>query len=96
MILAVESHYRCDRLADNAAADVGADLLADEWHHGYRSGGGEPIGLVVATGEVAGGFVAVRERHGGENTEAGAGLAYSTGSAGKSRQRRFKRKKKRM
>lgn len=55
---------------------MGANLLAEEGHHGYGSGGGEPIGFVVATGVVAASFVAVGERHGGENTETGASLAY--------------------
>lgn len=72
----MKSHHGCNCLTNNAAADVGADLLAEEWHHRYWGSGGEPIGLVIATGEVAGGFVAVGERHGGEDTEAGASLAY--------------------
>lgn len=76
MILAVKCHCRRDCLANYTAADVGANLPAKQWHHGYGSGGGEPIGFVVATREVTGGFVAVGERHGGENGEAGASLAY--------------------
>ena len=76
MILAVKSHCRRNCLAHNTAADVGANLLAKQRHHGYGSSGGEPIGFVVATGVVTGSFVTVRERHGGENREAGASLAY--------------------
>lgn len=75
LILAVESHCRRNCLTHHTAADVGANLLAKEWHHGYGSSGGEPIGFVIATRVVTGGFVAVGERHGGKNTEARASLA---------------------
>lgn len=56
---------------------MGNDLLAEDWHHGYWRSGGEPVGFVITTGVMAGGFVAVGERHRGENREAGASLAYS-------------------
>lgn len=76
MILAVKCHCRRNCLTHHTAADVGANLLAKKWHHGYGSGGGEPIGFVVTTREVTGSFVAVGKRHCGENREAGASLAY--------------------
>lgn len=76
MILAVKRHCGRNCLAHHTAADVGDNLLAKEWHHGNGSGGGEPIGFVIATRVVTGGFVAVGERHGGENREAGASLTY--------------------
>ena len=38
-------------------------------------GGGEPVGLVVAAGVAARPAVAVGEGHGGEDGQAGAGLA---------------------
>lgn len=75
VILAVKSYCGQNSLTHHTAADVGANLLAKEWHHGYGSGGGEPIRFVVATREVTGSFVAVGERHGGKNLEAGASLA---------------------
>lgn len=75
VILAVKSHCRRTCLTHHTAADVGPNCLAKKWYHGYGSGGGEPIGFVVATGVVTGSFVAVGERHGGENREAGASLA---------------------
>jgi len=67
VILAVKSHCGRNCLTHHTAADVGANLRAGEGHHGYGGGGGEPIGFVVATRVVTGGFVAVGERHGGEN-----------------------------
>lgn len=76
VILAVKRHCRRDRLANYTAADVRANLPTNEGHHWYWSVGGEPKGFVIATREVTGGFIAVGERHGGENREAGASLAY--------------------
>lgn len=75
MILAVKSHRRGSCLTHHTAADVGSYFRAKERHHGYGSSGGEPVGFVIATRVVTGSFVAVRERHGGENREAGARLA---------------------
>lgn len=76
VILTMKRHRGRNGLANYTPANVGSNLLAKEWHHGYGSRGGEPIGFIVATGEVTGGFVAVGERHGGENRETGASLAY--------------------
>lgn len=76
-ILAVKRHCRWNSLTHHTAADVGQDLLAKDRHHWYWCGGGEPVGFVITTRVVAGSFVAIGERHGGENREAGASLAYS-------------------
>lgn len=76
VILAVKRHCGRDQLANYTAADVRANLPAKEGHHWYWSVGGEPKGFVIATREVTGSFIAVGERHGGENREAGASLAY--------------------
>lgn len=75
MILAVKRHYGRSCLTNHTAADLEANFLAKDRHHGNGSGGGEPIGFVIATREVAGSIIAVGERHGGENREAGASLA---------------------
>lgn len=64
MILAMEHNCRGNCLANNAAADVGANFLAKNWHHRNWSGGGEPVRFIVAAGKVTGSFVAVGERHG--------------------------------
>lgn len=74
LVLAVEGSHGRAGLTHHTAADVGDDLRAEERHHGYGGGGGQPAGLVVAAGIVAGGAVAVGERHGGEDAQAGAGL----------------------
>lgn len=74
MILAVKRHCTGKCLTNDTAADVGANFLVKHWHHGIGSCGRQPIGFVVAAGEVTGSFVAVGERHGGENGEAGARL----------------------
>lgn len=75
-ILAVKRHRRWSSLTHHTAADVGWNFLAKDWHHWYWCGGGEPVGLVIATGVVAGSFVAIGKRHSGENREARTSLTY--------------------
>lgn len=71
----MERHCRSNCVAHNTAADVRANLLAKERHHGYGRSGGEPIGFVIATRVMTCSFVAVGERHGGENRKTRASLA---------------------
>lgn len=71
----MKSHSRRKRLTHDTAADVGANFHPEDGHHRYGSGGREPVGFAIATGVITGCFVAGRERHGGENREAGARLA---------------------
>lgn len=61
----------CRGNANNTATDVGANFLANNWHHRNGSGGVEPVRFIIAAGKIC---VAVRESHGGENGEAGASL----------------------
>lgn len=76
-ILAVKRHCRGGSLTYHTAANVGYDFLAKDWHHGYWCGGGEPVRFVITTGVVASSFIAIGERHRGENLEARASLTYS-------------------
>lgn len=60
-------------LTHRAAADVGLDLILGHRHHGQRSRGRQPVGLVVPAGIVADiTRVAVQEGHGAEPRQAGA------------------------
>lgn len=73
-VLAVDRNGNRWGLTHRAAADVRLDVTLLNGHHGKRSRGGQPVGLVVSAGvvtEVAG--VAVQEGHGAEAREAGAG-----------------------
>ena len=74
-VLAVDGDRRGVGLAHHTAADQRADLHALHGHRGHGRVGGEPVGLVVAAGVIAGGHVAVGEGHGAEDTHAGASLA---------------------
>lgn len=76
-ILAVKRHCRWGSLTHHTAANVGYDFLAKDRHHGYWCSGGEPVGFVITTGVIASGFVAIGERHSGENWEARTSLTYS-------------------
>jgi len=73
-VLAVDGDGDGRSFAYGAAADVRFDLLLLHGHHGKRSGGRQPVGLIVPAGvvtDVSG--VAVQEGHAVEAREAGAG-----------------------
>lgn len=53
LVLAVHRHRLSRGLTHSTAADVGADLLFREWHHGQGCSAGQPIGSVISLGIVA-------------------------------------------
>lgn len=79
-VLAVDSHSLGWCFTHRAATDVLGDLVAADGHHGYRSGGGKPIGFIIAAGVVAHFvYVAINKRHGAEASQAGASKTFENG-----------------
>lgn len=76
--LTVHRHHHGWGLTHGAPADEGPDVVPDDGRHGHGHGlgGGQPVGVVVAGGEVAHVVdVAEQEGHGAELAQAAPGRA---------------------